>query len=58
MAQKDVSKILLVVKNRRFSVFIDSLRTEGKEAKTSLSDPDNSVYKNRACRGLFRKKGL
>lgn len=40
MAQKDVSKILLVVKNRRFSVFIDSLRTEGKEAKTALSGPD------------------
>ena len=36
-------KILLVffAKNRRFNVFfIDSLRTEGKKAKTAFSGPD------------------
>ena len=41
MAQKDGSKILLVVKNRRFSVFYRlSPRIGAKEAKTALSGPD------------------
>ena len=31
------------------------LRTEGKEAKTVLSDPD-PVCKYKACRGLFCQK--
>lgn len=35
--------------------FIDSLRTEGKEAKTA---PTDLVCKDRACRGLFCQKGL
>ena len=35
--------------------FIDSLRTEGKEAKTALLSPDRPRLQDRACRGLFRQ---
>ena len=54
-------KNLLVyfAKNRRFNVFfIDSLRTEGKRQKQPFGSPTDLVYKDRACRGLFRQNGV
>jgi len=38
--------------------FIDSLRTEGKEAKQPFQAQTDPVCKDRACRGLFRQNGL
>jgi len=38
--------------------FIDSLRTEGKEAKTAFQVPTDPVCKDSAYRGLFRQNGL
>lgn len=39
--ERDLNDCFFFAKNRRFNVFfIDSLRTEGKEAKTAFLDPD------------------
>lgn len=39
--------------------FIDSLRTEGGgKAKIAFLAPTDPVCKDKACRGLFRQKGL
>ena len=54
------SKIyLFFAKNRRFNdFFIGFLRTEGKRQKRPFQAPTDLVYKDRACRGLFRQNGL